>query len=79
MHIHLQNRGMYLVPIIYHFNRNFCCCTQHTVETHLNNDWLAGTWIMLIVTAFGFVLVFLGAVYEIWEGDSLLVYEDVCS
>lgn len=70
---------MYLVPVLKFLNPNFCCCSQNIVEKHLSNDWLAGTWIMLLVTAFGCCLVFLGAMYEIWKGNSLLIYEDVCS
>lgn len=74
-----DDRPMYVLPLLLWFNCGHCCCSEETIAKHLVNDWLAGTWIILIVTAFGTFVCFLTFIYAMAEGDGLSLFVNGCT
>jgi hypothetical protein len=65
-------RRQFVQPCLHCFL--YCCCTKRFLERHLANDWLTGTWIILIGTILAVIGSFMALVYYLAVYNSLLVY-----
>jgi hypothetical protein len=61
------------------FNCSHCCCSEGLIDKHLQNDWLAGTWIVLWTTVFGTFVTFLAFAFRLYDGTMLAKFSDGCT
>jgi hypothetical protein len=45
-----DDRPAYILPMIRALNCGGICCSERLINKHLQNDWLAGTWIIMWLT-----------------------------
>lgn len=69
----------FILPLLLCCNFGHCCCSERLIDKHLQNDWLAGTWIILWTTIFGTIVTFFAFCYKMYEGTLLAKFSVGCT